>query len=300
MIDPAKRRRFTHVVVGTDFTRHAHDAIARAMWLPIAPGGSVTLLHALPRNVPLDIETRLRAAATALMKGAQATAHAEAGRSGLRDVEVRTVVDVGRPADLVGAQAKADLVVVGRGQRRSLSERLLGSSAEQIVRGAPGTVLIVATAPDRPYRRPVVGIDLSDASKRALELTTGVIDASVETIEVVHAYDAPYLDMVSHERLSQDRIVPPLTPVEMESYFGEIEKSARSLLAQWIPGLGVTLNVHLHRGDPRRVLLEQANERRADLIADGHQDRSTLGRLLRGSVAAAVARAATCDVVVVR
>jgi len=294
-MDPAKRR-LGNVVVGTDFTRHAHDAVARAMWLPLSPGCSVTLVHALAPGLPPAIEARLRAAARVMMKVARATALAESERAGLRGVDVFTTVETSRPVELVSECARdvrAELVVVGRGERRSVSERLLGSSAEHIVRAAPCSVLVVANAPDRPYCRALVGVDLSDGSKRAVEAAARFVEGD-EAVSVVHAYSAPFADM------TPDRFAPPMTPDEIRAYYADVEQSARSLLSQWIPGLGVEMEPLLRRGDPRRVLLEQAAERKVDLIVIGHQERSVLGRLFLGSVATAVVRAATCDVLVVR
>jgi nucleotide-binding universal stress UspA family protein len=298
-----QRRKLGNVVVGTDFTRHAQDAIARAMWLPLEPGSNITLVHALPGNLPAVLHVRLRAAAGAMMKGMEATAVAEMDRAKLSGVEVLGVIDTGRAVEAVSARARdgrAELVVVGRGTRRSVSERLLGSSAEQIVRAVPCSVLVVASTPEGPYRRPLVGVDVSDASKRAVELAARLVEPGSDPIEVVHAYDAPYLDMVSPARKSQDRLVTPMTPVEVEGYLGDVERSARSRLDEWMPSVDAKLSLRLHRGDPRQVLLQQAAEHRADLIVVGHQDLSTLGRLFLGSVAEAVVRSAGCDVLVVR
>src|SRR4051812_13792386 len=107
-----------NVIVGTDFSRHATDAAARAAWLPIGPGCGVTLLHAVHAGVTPVVEARLRAAATDLMKTARRTVEAEASRAGRPSLPVYTAIDVGPAAECVAALARhqrAELIVVGHG-----------------------------------------------------------------------------------------------------------------------------------------------------------------------------------------
>jgi len=52
-------------------------------------------------------------------------------------------------------------------------------------------------------------------------------------------------------------------------------------------------------GDPASALLRAASERAADLVVVGNRGLNTLSGRLLGSVAAAVSRRATCDVLVV-
>lgn len=56
----------------------------------------------------------------------------------------------------------------------------------------------------------------------------------------------------------------------------------------------------LHEGDPRSVILDAVARRGCDLVALGTHGRSGLSHVLLGSVAEAVVRAATCDVLVAR
>lgn len=66
-----------------------------------------------------------------------------------KGVETDSVLIVGGPGRLwehvveQAASVKADLVVVGSHGRRGLGRALMGSDAEQIVRHAPGPVLVV-------------------------------------------------------------------------------------------------------------------------------------------------------------
>jgi len=286
-----------NVIVGTDFTRHAHAACARAAWLPLGPGCEITLVHVVPTGLSPAIEARLRAAAGALLQGALATIEQEARRAQRPAPPVYTVLETGHPAEHLAELARhhrAELIVVGHGERRSVGERLLGSNAERIVRVAGCSVLVVTEQPTAPYRKPLVGVDLSDGSKRAVELASRLLAPGTSALDVLHVYDAPYVALLQSGGMSAD---------EVEQYLTGVEQSARTLLDAWVPALrelGIEPTAHLRRGRPREVLLQDAVARGADLLAVGHVSRSTLGTLLLGSVAEGVVRRAPCDVLVAR
>jgi nucleotide-binding universal stress UspA family protein len=286
-----------NVIVGTDFTRHARDAAARAAWLPLGAGCDITLVHTVPAGLPAHIEVRLSAAARGLMESAQALIEQEARRAGRPLPPVFTAIETGHPAEHLAELARhrrAELLVIGHGERRSAGERILGSTAERVVRVAGCSVLVVAAAPVEPYRHPLVGVDLSDSSKRAVELASRLLAPDVTTLDILHIYDTPYIDLLQSGGM---------TPAEVERYLAGIEQSSHRLLTSWIPALrelGVEPQPRLRRGSPRQVLIEEVVSHGADLVGVGHRSRSTLGTLLLGSVAEAVVRRGPCDVLVVR
>jgi nucleotide-binding universal stress UspA family protein len=286
-----------NVLVATDFTRHAHDAAARAAWLPIGQGCEITLAHTVPAGLPALVEASLYAAARALMRGAEATIAQEARRAGRPVPPVFTSIETGQAAENITALARhrrSEVIVIGHGERRSIGERILGSTAERIVRLASCSVLLVVDTPAAAYRHALVGVDLTDASQRAVEMAARLVAPKAARLDIVHVYEAPYLEMLQSGGMTQ---------AEIDQYFSETEESAGRLVAAWVPALrelGVATPVRLRRGPPRRVLLEEAAAQRADLLAVGHRGRSTASTLLLGSVAEAMARYAPCDVLVTR
>jgi len=194
----------------------------------------------------------------------------------------------------VARDRQAELVIVGRGERRGATELIVGSTAERIVRTSDVSVLIVSKAPEAPYRRPLVAIDLSELSRRAVELALRIADAEVAEVDCLHAIDLPYVKMLAQGGMSA---------AEIDAHVVAAERSAGTLLEGWIPrarAAGVRLNPILRRGDPRRIIAAEIGERRSDLVVVGTAGHSKLGRLLLGSVAESVMRSAPCDVLVVR
>jgi nucleotide-binding universal stress UspA family protein len=282
-------RTLGNVVVGTDFQRHSGDALARAMWLPVGAGSSVTIVHAIvPVVAPID--ARLDAAARGRLENARKLALAETAHAGMENVDVFTALDAGRAVEVLVERARdgrAALLVVGRGERRGVGERLLGSTAERVVRVAPCNALVVGSTPQGPYRRALVGVAATDLTPRILDAALQLVPR--DGLTLVHAFNAPFPEM------SADIFAPPMPPDEVRAYLADAEKAARAELRRH-----TDVEPLLVRGDPRRVLLQQAAERGADLLVVGHHERSILGRRILGSVATAAVRGAPCDVLVVR
>lgn len=63
---------------------------------------------------------------------------------------------------------------------------------------------------------------------------------------------------------------------------------------------GPPARIVVRKGDPRRVLLEVAAQHDADLVVLDTHGRTGVAHMLLGSVAEAVIREATCDVLVAR
>jgi nucleotide-binding universal stress UspA family protein len=136
------------MLVATDFSEHADQALEYAAELAAQLDATIHLLHVVTNPVmggpelafvhPSLIEHATTAAQTALEERA----------ARLRDrVQVGPVqLEVGDPRDeidRVAAEIGADLIVMGTHGRRGVRRLLLGSVAESVVRTAPCPVLTV-------------------------------------------------------------------------------------------------------------------------------------------------------------
>jgi nucleotide-binding universal stress UspA family protein len=70
--------------------------------------------------------------------------------------------------------------------------------------------------------------------------------------------------------------------------------------ANWLCSSGLTAEKQVRRGDPKTVILDEAEEWGADLIVVGSHGRTGLKRWLLGSVAQSIVNQAPCSVYVVR
>jgi len=140
---------YQRIVVGTDGSETAGEAVRQAAKLARAFGAELVIVHgasvAAPAQsgmsgtvVPADVEGIVAEGEEVLQKAAEAVG---------TDLKVRTVMHEVDPADAVVNEAEAcgaDLIVVGnRGMRGA--RRFLGSVPNNISHHAPCSVLIVQT-----------------------------------------------------------------------------------------------------------------------------------------------------------
>jgi nucleotide-binding universal stress UspA family protein len=287
------RGRLGDVLAAADFSPGAAEALARAVRLPMRRGSTLTILHVLPPG--LDRKTSARARAEA--KEALAEAAALARRAAPGGVRLVTRLAEGVPFVEIVRRARrdrADLVVLGRHGHRGFEELLLGSTAERVVRRSDTSVLVVGAKPAGGYARPLGAIDLSPASRAVVEGALRVSEPSVRSLAVVHAYEA-----VPESALR--RVV--LSPADIRRAQDRASRGAHRAVGRFLHAgqhREVQPRIIVRPGDARRVILDVAAQRRPDLLAVGSHGRTGIPYILLGSVAAAIVRAAPCDVLVAR
>jgi nucleotide-binding universal stress UspA family protein len=145
---------FKSIVVGTDGSETANEAVRQATELAKAVGSSIDLVSAYEpvssarlreeaQQVPKDLEWMVnpREDVDATLKAAGEQI-AEAG------VEVQTFAREGDPADAildVAEERKSDLIVVGNKGMTGAKRFLLGSVPNKVSHHAPCSVMIIRT-----------------------------------------------------------------------------------------------------------------------------------------------------------
>lgn len=286
---PSRRtpKTLRSILLATDFSKAAAHAGLRAAQLPLTSGCKITVLHAARSEAEAKDEYfRQRLAADAESLGEALLA------AGVSSPRVATTIAVGKPSEvIVRSIHEVDMLVLGRHGAGGLSEFLLGSTAERVVHAATAPVLVVGPKRLTPYRRVIVGVDLSPTSLTALELAmTLVPDGSVEIVYV-------------YERLIERALLRSGCPLdEIAERRAEAKRDAVEALATFLEPLGdatADCTRVVRADDPRVALLNQATRRRADLLVVGARRQSQLTSVLLGSVATTVLRHAECDVLVV-
>jgi nucleotide-binding universal stress UspA family protein len=67
-----------------------------------------------------------------------------------------------------------------------------------------------------------------------------------------------------------------------------------------LSGEGIEVETHARDGDPAQVILEVAQEQKADLIVVGNRGLTGIERFLLGSVSSKLSHHAPCSVMIVR
>jgi nucleotide-binding universal stress UspA family protein len=292
-----RRRRIDHVLVATDFSAHAAQAVARAGRLPLARGARISLAHVLPG----DVLSRKALAATERAAGQQleqaaASLAATLALGGRSDVLVGSALYRGQPYVELIRHARAggaELIVLGRRGRQPLGRRFIGTTADRVIRVGGTATLVVCRRATHAYRRPMIAVDLGDTARSVVQFAVRVAGPGAVAPSLVHAYHAPFEGFVT----------PGASQGELTEYRKEYRRLAVEGMARVRASIGAASDgwqASVLCGDPRSVILAEAARREADLIAVGTHGRRGLSHVLIGSVAEWVIRAASCDVLVAR
>jgi nucleotide-binding universal stress UspA family protein len=190
----------------------------------------------------------------------------------------------------------ADLVVVGSHSRSALGRLILGSVAQTVVSQAPCSVRVARGPrnPDSPVRL-VAGEDGSPNAEATLRALAARVWPAGSTLLLVTAIDhlmataLNSLDSRGHLWITQD-------DTDEHQWIHTMNQASFDRLRK----AGLAVSPLVREGDPRRILVEEAERSEADCIFVGARGLRSIDRFLLGSVSATVAARAHCSVEVYR
>jgi nucleotide-binding universal stress UspA family protein len=231
---------------------------------------------------------------------ALATEAAKRIQSTFPDWNVRTEAQFGSPASELLAKADEwgpDLIVVGSHGRSAIGRLILGSVSHKIVTEARCSVRIARGQPNNPNSpaRIVVGVDGSPGSEAAARAAAARAWPAGSELRIVAAYDTvtPTLAGI---------FIPPVVQWVEEQNQAAVELVRRMVesLEERFRSAKLSVSHIVKPGDPKLVLVQEAENWKADCIFIGARGLSRIDRFLLGSVSAAVAGRAHCSAEVVR
>ena len=275
------------------------------VWLP-PPAHNEVLDDMFPLQIPPGLKHARERAAHMIGEAKEvAKRGTERVQQALPEWSVTHEVKSGSPAHEVLKLAReweADLIVVGSHGRTALGRFVLGSVSQKVLTEAETSVRIArpTSGTGASAIRIVVGVDGSEGAAAAIRAVASRDWTSGSEVHVVVAEDS----------LTANSVYRWLPPVN--EFIDEVNKAehtqAEAIAARAVnklhAGLGnssVTVSAVVAAGDPKQVLVQHAEEFKADCIFTGATGFSTpIERFLVGSVSAAVAARAHCSVEVVR
>ncbi len=267
---------YEDVLVATDGSDVATTAAAQGIAIADAVGATVHVVSVVAARSDTD-RSRHEAFVESVANDA-----ADAGCS------VETAVREGRPSREILAHADeeaVDLLVMGTHGRTGIRQTLLGSVALEVIRQARLPVLTVsADASDVPREVDdvLVATDGWSGSVAATEQALALADAFDARLHALYAVDvSPELDDV------------------LES-FEEHGKQTTMDVVDRARERGIEATRTVERGEPHETILAYADEEDVDLLVLGTESKSTIERLVIGSVSQRVVPNATTPVLTVR
>lgn len=191
-----------------------------------------------------------------------------------------------------------NLIVVGSHGRSAINRLLLGSVSQKILTEALCSVRVARgrIEVDPTPARIVIGFDASEGAQAAVEAVAARNWRECSEVKLIAVADSITPSTIG-------RFIPPVTHIVEEVNQAErvwIENLADAGLVK-LQNAGLRANLEIYTGNPKHVLIEEAEKWGADCIFVGaNAYGSRLERFLLGSVSSAVAARAHCSVEAVR
>jgi nucleotide-binding universal stress UspA family protein len=270
-------------------------------WLPSPPPSSYEIVETVFAEGSTTDAAKVSERESALADArALATEAAKTIQSGFPDWHIRAEAKFGSPASELLAKAdewEPDLIVVGSHGRSAIGRLILGSVSHKVVTEARCSVRIARGQSNKEYSpaRIVIGVDGSPGGEEAVRAAVMRKWPSGSEVRIVAAFDTITPTMAGS-------LIPPVVQWAEEQNRAALEMVSRMVESFEEQFRAAKLSVsHIVRpGDPKRVLVHEAEGWEADCIFVGASGLSRIDRFLLGSVSAAVAGRAHCSVEVVR
>jgi nucleotide-binding universal stress UspA family protein len=278
------------ILVATDFSTRSDRAVRRAILLAKKFEAAISLIHVVDDDRPKRIVDAERESASMLL-GEQARSLRE-----LDGVDCSGSVTLGSVSEEIIKAAEAsmaDVLVIGPHRHQAVQDVFVGTTAERTIRTRRHPVLVANGIPASFYRHILVAVDLSDCSKNALRVVSGLGLDNHAAVSAVHVFDAPVRGYMALGSASNHQI---------EDYLAREKARAAGELAVFMRGLEFAPARHVLKSNESStayVICATARELSADLIVVGTRGRTGITKFLLGSVAEEVLHISDRDVLAV-
>lgn len=273
------------------------------VWLPPPPPSSYEVVEAAREaQSPADLQKKYLKGSRAVSEARSLAMRAkERLQNNFPGWQIIVEATYGSPAwELImkADQWKPDLTVVGSHGRNAIGRLVMGSVSQKVLTEARSSVRVArgrVEVEESPVRI-IIAVDGSPGSEAAVKAVAARRWPVGSEARVIIVEDPLVPTLIGH-------LIPNVAKWIEESNKGEVEWMQK-LAEQMTEQLRVAeLNVSsvVLNGDPKRVLVEEAEKWGADSIFVGSVGFSNrFARFMLGSVSAAVAARAHCSVEVVR
>jgi len=292
------------IVVGTDLGESGRRAMQLAVQTAQATNATLWLVHASEmglehgwRDLPLGARTAAHALRQRLkgrFENSLKELESERKSCEAAGLSCQTSCEEGQPWETIlrtAVSVNADLIAVGDPVGAvGLPERLLGSTAERVVRQAPCSVLVSCGRVRDDYHgaRVAVGVDFSTHGIEAVRWARDVASAVDGEVVLLHVVPHP--------------ITESMLPTEWPSVLDGLSSAAHSRLEQLVVSEGLKPNTKIRvlDGSVGKMLCNETADIGADLLFVGSRGEGRLRGMMLGSASNYCLRYSPVPVLTVR
>jgi nucleotide-binding universal stress UspA family protein len=292
------------IVVGTDLGESGHRAMQLAIPTAQATGATLWLVHASEvglehawRDLPIAARTAAQALRERLkgrFENSLQELESERKRCEELGLSCQTSCEEGAPWETIlrtAVSVNADLIAVGDPVGSiGLPERLLGSTAERVVRQAPCSVLVSCGRLHKDYTggRIAVGVDFSAHGIEAVRWARDIAHSIDGEVDLLHVVPHP--------------ITERIMPTEWPSVLEGLASTARSRLEQLIvtEGLKPSTAIHVLDGAIGKMICNATADVNAVVLVVGCRGQGRLRGMMLGSASQYCLRYSPVPVLAVR
>jgi nucleotide-binding universal stress UspA family protein len=277
------------ILIATDFSPGADDALATGALVAKQFDSEVTLLHVMVGTV--DFCSQYATVVRAKVKERLEEHATRIRAAGIESVD--TVVGNGVAFDEITQQAAArdvNVIFIGACQRSKDDVISVGTTAARLRRKAVRPVWMVKPGSAPRLTQVLCPIDSSKASGRALRNAIHVARGchAELTVLTVAADSSTYYEGLGDIDADLPETSSQRAPAQFDRFLREHDF------------YDVNWKRTVRQGDPAREILKVARETQSDLLVMGSVGRTGLTRILIGGVARKVARQMPCSIITVR
>lgn len=286
------------ILVATDFSDASARAVARGAWLARQHKARVTLVHSTGEGDWLarladhshgafshEMWTKAAVAALARIR----CALEDQGHDG-----IATEVLAQPLHQCLGSLVHDDgigLLVMGAHGERGIRAKLLGSTADRVLRAGVVPVLLVRGDPTKAYRHVALATDFSPVSAHSTAL--GLLLAPDASHYLLHASEIPLDCGLAFANLSRETL---------DEYRSQLQREVGDRIEAFATAVGPVARAAVRaprEGAPARVLEAFVREADIDLVVLGARARARWEAKLLGSTALFAVNGLECDVLLV-
>lgn len=277
------------ILLATDLDSHCDRALDRAAQLARQWQATLHVVHALrPETAGFWWPSE---DGGPVSRDSGAAAIERQIRRDLREEPADVAIHVaeGEPAQVIlqtAAREQCDLIVLGAGGPM-FAGMALSTTAAQLMRRSPTSILIVKARPHQAYGKVLVGTDFTTESRHGLDAaTTWFPDAA---FALMHALDIPYKSLLldagrEHEIARMERDT-------MEAFVDG---------AQIPADIRTRIHTHIEYGHPEVMLRKHVIANEVDLVVVGALTRGLAFHMLVGGNATRIVQTVPSDILMVR